>query len=93
MKAAQTPREMVSALECALVTSNMGRGKKRSHFHHKPHQHYSPSLGTPQGALENCLPQPLPQDEPMPTEPEHRPASMPFKPWLVGHALHVALQQ
>lgn len=70
IKAAQMPRDMGTALECALATLEMGRGEKRTSFQCEPHHHFSPSLKPPWRAQEDPLPQSSPQDEPIPTEPE-----------------------
>lgn len=66
MKAARTPRDMVTALECTFFTLEMGRREKRTSFQHEPCYLSSQNLGISRRA------QPSPQDKLMLTEPEQR---------------------
>lgn len=82
MKATQTPRDMVSALECVLAILDMGRGGRGARSTMSLANTTARPLGFLGGAQEDHLPQLSPWDETMPTEAEHHPASRPFKPWL-----------
>lgn len=79
MKAAQTPRDMVSTLECMLATLE----RRTSSL--------SPTITSAQAsgrAQEEPLPQCLPQYKSMLMELECDATARPFKPWLAGCALH-----
>lgn len=47
MKAAQTSRDMVAALECLQATLEIGRGEQRTSIKHESHYLGSQGLGTP----------------------------------------------
>lgn len=88
----QTPRDMVTALECALATLEMEKGEKRTSFHHEPHYHCSQNSVMLWRAQEDPLTQPSSQDKPVPTDSECCITARPFKSWLTGCPLHTAPQ-